>query len=124
MTSIARRLGVAAVAAVALAGLFVGSGTAGAGIDNNTCFHTGGFIPFPLSSSTPAELHAWYQRECYNPEYVTPLPVSIQRYNRSTGTWTTVASGTGEATYVCHFSTTNTYRSTATSQSGTSFNCG
>jgi len=124
MISTARRFGVAAaVVGVALAGLFVGPGTAGAGVDTKTCFTLGGMVPFPMNS-TPAELHAWYQRECYSPESVTPLPVYIQRYNSSNGTWSTVASGTGEATYVCHFSTSNLYRWTAGSPSGTPFNCG
>lgn len=123
MIRVARRLGVAGmVVGLALAGLIVGAGTAGA-IDKR-CYNLGGMISLPMNS-TPVELHAWYQRECYYPvESVTPLPVSIQRYNPSDGTWTTVASGTGETTYVCHFSTTRTYRWTAGSPSGTPFNCG
>jgi hypothetical protein len=127
MTSIARRLGVtSAVVAVGLASLFVGSGTSGAGVDTGgtRCVVLSGFTPFPVSSSTPTLLQAWRQRECYNPERVTPLAVSIERLNVD-GTWTTVASGTGEANYVCHTSTTRVYRKSPDGlANGTPFNCG
>ncbi|MGH8573530.1 MAG: hypothetical protein ACREX8_13295 [Gammaproteobacteria bacterium] len=125
MTSIARRLGVTSAAvAVGLAGLFVGSGTSGAGVDTGTrCVVTSGFYSFPYGYDPPILLQAFHQRECYNPESVTHLPVSIERQGLF-GIWTTVASGTGEVTYVCNNSTTRTYRSVPGSSSGAPFNCG
>jgi hypothetical protein len=125
MLGIARRFGIAVTAiGLAFAGSFVGIGSAGASDGGTSCFNIGGMFPVPTGSTAPIELHAWYQRECRNPERVTKLPVYIQRYNSSTGTWTTVVSGTGSVTYVCHFSTPNRYRWTAGSTSGTVFNCG
>ena len=38
------------------------------------------------------------------------LPAKIEKYDAATGTWTVVASGTGNAVYTCAGTATRTYR--------------
>ncbi|GAA1623668.1 hypothetical protein ACFQY4_14830 [Catellatospora bangladeshensis] len=50
---------------------------------------------------------------CYSTGQSTPWPVAIQRQDAS-GTWVTLASGTGSAAYACVGTTTRTYRTGST----------
>ncbi|MBV1852715.1 hypothetical protein [Catellatospora tritici] len=54
-------------------------------------------------------VYAEADRYCYSTGEDTPWPVDIQRQDAA-GTWVTVASGLGSASYTCVGTTTKTYR--------------
>jgi hypothetical protein len=58
-------------------------------------------------------IYSWAYWDCNT--YQIPLATLIQRYV-SPSTWTTVASGSGMATYTCNGTALNIYRATGVSQ--------
>lgn len=91
---------------------------------------TAGVVPLgaaPASASPDCSLNkviyyslpsieAYASVHCVSTGQETPAAVQIQRWDAATGTWVTVASGTGAVDYLCVGTAVNTYRTGATTR--------
>jgi hypothetical protein len=69
------------------------------------------FPIYNIAHSTTPFPHIFSEADVYcenGTEY--PLTANIEKYDAATGTWTVVASGTGNAVYTCSGTATRSYR--------------
>jgi hypothetical protein len=103
MNRVTRRIGVIAAATLLATGGFVATGSPAMALPRDCTPQ----YSYAIESGTQ-NIHAF--RYCvYNDGHQEPMSTSISRYV-SPNVWTTVATGSGEAVYVCNGHALNIYR--------------